>query len=234
MAFQRFVSALEKACIDQDVATVKQELNKDLTGTQCFQPQRFEENCLGGEEEASIYTYCILNKNLEILRLVAEVYPPRVERLGNSLFHIIQLGDMDMLEWGLSHVKRLIDTDSTDFSRKMLRCDVYAKCLLEWEPQKTTPLNMVRGMRLLLPSLEYNSIVETTILALDTQHVEVVRELLEHCTTEDIQRFDTTESHSTMVNLVANVLEERGRIVFRDKLLKTLPPSSRTIRISKI
>lgn len=50
MAFQRCVSTLEQACIDQDIETVKSELLKDLNGTQRFQPQRFGEGCLGARK----------------------------------------------------------------------------------------------------------------------------------------------------------------------------------------
>ena len=234
MAFQRCVSTLEQACIDQDIETVKSELLKDLNGTQRFQPQRFGEGCLGGEEEHSIYLHCILNNNLEILRLVTDVYTPRVERLGNSIFHILQLGHMDMLEWAVGHVKRLIDHDPSDFSKRMLNCEVYAKCLLELEPKNTSPLAMLRGIKLLLPLLDHNSVVQTTALALDTQHIDVARELMEHCTTEDIHRLNTKDADSIMVDLVANVLEERARIVFKNKLLNELPQPLRTTRTSKI
>lgn len=234
MAFHRCVSTLEQACIDQDIETVKSELLKDINGTQRFQPQRFGEGCLGGEEEQVIYTHCILNNNLEILRLVTDVYPPKVERLGNSIFHILQVGCMDMLDWAMGYVKRLIDHDPSDFSKRMLNCEVYATCLLELEPKSTSPVAMLRGINLLLPFLDHNSVVKTTEYALDTQHRDVARELLEHCTTEEIHRLNPPNTNQAMVDLVATVLEERARIVFKNKLLNELPQPLRTTRTSKI
>lgn len=224
----RCVSPLEQACIDQDGDRVQDVLlNMDQHAGR--KPH------LDFEQEENIYNTCIFNHNLHILRLVAQVYPPKPMSLSNSMFKIVDLGHMDMLQWGLEHIKRIKDNaPHSVLIEKTLNCEALASFMLK--TTQASPSDTARAMTMFAPFLNDTQIVNLTTIALAEQQYAAGEQLLGHVSTQDIQTLlsATDRSRIEPYRILSTVLEERTREVFKQKLLNSIPRSSLNTKTPKI